>query len=192
MEDIELSEDLEVESEITCQTYHEAEDLDANKIAAETNNDKLTEDEDQEWAQNQYPTYDPSILEVFLANSANMPVDNLGRQYAYNTIPDRDKADLWESEEVELTRLDRLDKQQKQKFYDFAQHRVSTNLQNALTVGSKMVHRRDLPSEPVNYWELQGHRFEEQIRADIEIKIQQHTQQFKFSESVRSANAKGH
>ncbi len=47
---IQLSENLEVESEITRQTDHEAEDLDADKIAAETDTDKLAEEEDQEWA----------------------------------------------------------------------------------------------------------------------------------------------
>ena len=46
LEDIQLSEDLEVESEITCQTDHKAEDLDAENIAAETDTDKLAEDED--------------------------------------------------------------------------------------------------------------------------------------------------
>ncbi len=48
-----------------------------------------------------------------------MPVDNLGRQDAYNTIADRNKADRCESEGVESTRLDQLDKQQKQ-IHDFA------------------------------------------------------------------------
>ena len=50
LEDIQLSEDLEVESEITRQTEYEAEDLDADNIVAETHTDKLAEDEDQEWA----------------------------------------------------------------------------------------------------------------------------------------------
>ena len=108
-----------------------------------------------------------------------MPVDNLGRQHAYDTITDRDKADQCESEGVEPARLDQLDKQQKQRFYDFAQHRVPTNLQNAFTAGSRMVHRRDLPPEPVNYRELKGHPFEEWFRADMEIHIQQQRQQFK-------------
>ncbi len=47
---------------------------------------------------------------------------NLLEQSIYsNTIADRDKADLCESEGVEPARLDQLDKQQKQKLYDFAQ-----------------------------------------------------------------------
>ena len=121
LEDIQLSEDLEVESEITRQTDHEAEDLDVDNIAGETDTDKLAEEEDQEWAQNQYPTPDSSVLEAFLANSASMPVDNLGRQHAYDTIADRDMADQCESEGVEPARLNQLDKQQKQRFYNFAQ-----------------------------------------------------------------------
>ena len=97
-EDIQLSEHLEVESEITRQTNHEEEDLDADNIAAETDTEKLAEKKDQRWAQNQYPTLDSSVLEVFLANSASMPVDNLGRQHAYNAIAGRNKADRCKSE----------------------------------------------------------------------------------------------
>ena len=121
-----------------------------------------------------------------------MPVDNLGCQHTYNTIIDCNKADPCKSEGVEPARLDQLDKQQKQRFYDFAQHRVPTHLQNAFIAGSKMVHRRDLPPEPVNYRELKGHPFEERFRADMEIHIKQHRQQFKSWKSVNSANAKGH
>ncbi len=50
LEYIQLSEDLEVESEITRETDHEAEDLGANNIAAETDTDKPAEEKDQEWA----------------------------------------------------------------------------------------------------------------------------------------------
>ena len=151
LEDIQLNEDLEVESEITRQIDHEEEDLDADNITTETNTDKLAENEDQEWAQNQYSTPDPSVLEAFLANLSSMPIDNLVSQHVYNTIANCDKADPCESEGVEPARIDQLDKQQTQRFYDFAQHRVPTNLQNAFTAGSKMVHRQDLPPEPVNY-----------------------------------------
>ena len=171
LEDIQLVEDLEVTSEITRQTDHKGEDRDADNIAAKTNTDKLAEDEDQEWAQNQYPTTDPSVLEAFLSNSASMPIDNLGRYHAYNTIADRDKADPSESEGVESARLDQLDKQQNQRFYDLAQHRVPSNLQNAFTADSRMVHEQDLQPEPVNYWELKGNPFEKQFRTDIEIHI---------------------
>ena len=166
--------------------------MDNNNIVAETDTYKLAEDEDQEWAQNQYPIPDFSILKAFLATLTRMPVDNPEYQPAYNAIAHLDKADPYKSEGVEPARLDQLDKQQKQRFYDFAQHRVPTNLQNAFTTGSRMVHRRDLPPEPVNYRELKGHPFEERFRADMEIHIQQHKQQFKSWESVSSANAKGH
>ena len=50
LEDIQLSEDLEVESEITRQTDHEAEELNADKMGAKINIDKLAENEDQEGA----------------------------------------------------------------------------------------------------------------------------------------------
>ncbi len=141
LEDIQLSEDMEVQSEITRRTNHEEEDLNVNNIAADTNINQLAEDEDQELANDQYPTSDPSVLEAFLANLASMPVDNLGDQHAYNTIADRDKADPCKSEGMGSARLDQLDKQQKQKFHDFAQHIVPTNLQNSFTAGSRIVHR---------------------------------------------------
>ena len=121
-----------------------------------------------------------------------MPVDNFGRQHPYDTITNRDKADPCESEEVEPTRQDKLDKQQKQRFHDFAQDRAPTNLQNAFTACSRMVHRRDVFPEPVNYPEVKGHLFEERFRADLEIHIQQNRQQLKSWESVIRANAKGH
>ncbi len=46
LEDIQLSEDLGVESEITRQTDYEAEDLDADNIATKTDTEKLAEEED--------------------------------------------------------------------------------------------------------------------------------------------------
>ncbi len=113
LEDIQLSEDQEVESEITRQTNHQDVDLDADNIAAKTDTDKPAEEEYQEWAQNQYSTPDSSVLEAFLTNSVSMPVDNLERQHAYDIITDRDKAYQGESEGVESTRLDQLDKKQK-------------------------------------------------------------------------------
>ncbi len=191
-EDIQLSEYLKVESEITRKTDHKAEDLKADNIAAKTDTDKLAEDEDEEWAQNQYPTSDSSVLEAFLANLASMPVDYLGCQHVYDTIADRNKADPCESEGVEQARLDQLDKKQEQMFYDFAQQIVPTNLQNAFTAGSRMVHWRDLPQEPVNPRELNSYLFQERFRLHIEIYIQQQSQQFKSWQSVSNANVKGH
>ena len=110
LEDIQLNEDLEVESEITRQIDHEEKDLDANNITTETNTDKLAENKDQEWAQNQYPTPDLSVLEAFLANSSSMPIDNLVSQHVYNTIANCDKADPCKSKRVEPARIDQLDK----------------------------------------------------------------------------------
>ena len=133
LEDIQLNEDLE-ELEITRQTDHDAEELDAEDLDADdiaANVDKLAEDE--EWAQNQYPTPDSSVLEAFLANSISMPVaghDPVER----HSVPDRN-TDPFESEGVEPARLDQLFNQQSQRFYDFAQHRVPTKLQTAF-VGS--------------------------------------------------------
>ncbi len=110
---------------------------------------------------------------TFLANLARIPIDNLGRQHAYITIADCDKADRYESEGVESARLDLLDKQQKQRFYDFAQHRIPINLQNVFTKDFRMVQRRDLLLEPVKYRELKGHPFNHRFRTDMEIQIQQ-------------------
>ena len=88
--------------------------MNANNIAAKINTGKVAGYEDQEKTQNQYLILEPSFLEAFLANSANMLIDKLGRQHAYNTIADHDKTDLCESELLEPARLDQLDKQQKQ------------------------------------------------------------------------------
>ena len=48
LEDIQLGEDLKVESEITRQTDHEVENLNTNNIVAKTNTYKLAENKDQE------------------------------------------------------------------------------------------------------------------------------------------------
>ncbi len=177
--DIQLRKDLEVESEIPGQTNDEAEDGDADNIAHKTDTNILAEGEDQRRAQSQYPTSDPSVLEVFFANSDIMPVDNLRRHHTHNTIADRDKVDLCESEGVKPARLDQLEKQQKQKFYDFAKYRVPIYLQNAFTLGARMVDRQYLSPEPVNYRELKGHPLEKRFFSDIEIHIQKQRQQFK-------------
>ena len=110
LEDIQLSEDLEDESEITRQIDHKIENLDANNIVAKTNTYKLAKDEDQKWVQNQYPTPDPSVLKAFLANLTSMPVHNPRYQHTYNAIANLDKADPYKSEGVKPARLDQLDK----------------------------------------------------------------------------------
>ncbi len=48
LDDIQLSEDLEVGSQITRKTDHETEDLNALNIATKTDTEKLAEKEDQE------------------------------------------------------------------------------------------------------------------------------------------------
>ncbi len=48
LEDNQLSKDLEVESEITHQTDHDAKELNANNMVAKTDTNKLAEDKDQE------------------------------------------------------------------------------------------------------------------------------------------------
>lgn len=58
--------------------------------------------------QNQYPTFNSSILEAFLANLAILPVDNLKHQFIYNTIANRNRADPYKFEGVELAKLNQL------------------------------------------------------------------------------------
>lgn len=73
-EDIQLGEhETEMESapSISHQADHEAEDLDD----AVTDAEKQAEDDDLEWAQDQYPSPDPSIFEAFLTNSVSLPVE---------------------------------------------------------------------------------------------------------------------
>ncbi len=192
LEDIQQSENLEVKWEITRQTDQKAEGFDADNITPKTDTDKLAEDEDQECPQNKYQTPDHSVMEAFVANSASIPVDVLGPQHAYNTIADRDKADLCESEGVEPARLSQVDNQRKQKFYDFARDKIFINLQNVFTAGSRMAQRRDLSPELVNYRELKGHPLDERFRTDMEFHIKQRREQLKSWESVSIAKAKAH
>lgn len=51
-EDIQLSENLEVKSKITCQINHKLKDLDTDNIVAKTNTYKLANDGDQKQVQN--------------------------------------------------------------------------------------------------------------------------------------------
>lgn len=113
LENIQLSKDLKVESEITHQIDHKIEILDDNNIVAKTDTYNLAKDEDQKKTQNQYLTFNSSVLEVFLATSTNMQIDNLEYQPVYNTIADLDKANPYKSEGREPARLNQLDKQQK-------------------------------------------------------------------------------
>ena len=148
IENIHLEEDINIKSAltVTCQINHKVENLDANNTTAETKHitDKLVEIEEQEWAQNQYPTPDFSIFEAFLANSVSMPVTNCTPIEHQDTISYI--ANPCKSEKIEPTRLDQLFKQQNQRFYNFTQYRVLTKLQTAFVAGAKVkVHKQNLP-----------------------------------------------
>ncbi len=89
MEDIQLVEDVEVDKPtptITRQADHEDEDLDKNLEESE----QQAKDKDDQWAQQQYPAPDSTMLEIFLANSIRMPVER--QQLGFFS------ADCWESE----------------------------------------------------------------------------------------------
>ncbi|MCJ1269499.1 hypothetical protein MMC22_009391 [Lobaria immixta] len=61
IEDLQLGEDpLEETSTITRQADYETESLEADPEA-----EKQAENDDLEWAQHQYPSPDPSVLETF-------------------------------------------------------------------------------------------------------------------------------
>ena len=189
MEDLQLGEDLEIDStlSITPQAQHEAENL-------ENEDEKQAEKDDLEWAQQQYPSPDPSVLEGFLANSVTIPVQSEGIEALY---PDS----VIESEGVENEQeypnfsispaiLDELENQQSQRFFDFRQFRVPSKIQTAFTAGVK-IHRRNLPPEPVNYRQLKDHPFEKQFRINMEEHMRQHNQQFKSWSAVSSKEAVG-
>lgn len=82
--------------------------MNTNNIVAKTDNDKLAEDKNSKWAEKQYLTPESSVLELFLANSTSMLIDNLEYQYANNIIASRNKADPYKSQGVELAKLDQL------------------------------------------------------------------------------------
>ena len=71
MEDLQLGEDPEILMTriITPQADQITENLEA---------EKQVEEEDLGWAQQQYPTPDPSVLETFLANAIRIPVQPEG------------------------------------------------------------------------------------------------------------------
>ena len=57
---------------------------------------------------------------------------------------------------IEPAVLDELERQQNQRFFDFRQFRVPSKVQTAFASGVK-VYKRNLPSVPINYRQLQGH-----------------------------------
>ena len=77
---------------------------------------------------------------------------------------------------IEPAILDELRNQQNQRFYDFRQDRIPSRLHSAFTAGT---HRRELPTEPLNYRQLAGHRFEKEFRQSMDKQLRQHREQFK-------------
>ena len=72
--------------------------------------------------------------------------------------------------------LDELQNQQNNRFYNFRQNRIPSRLHTAFTAGT---HRRELPTEPLNYKQLAGHIFEKEFRLSIDEQLRQHKEQFR-------------
>ena len=85
--------------------------------------------------------------------------------------------------------LDELRNQQNDRFYDFRQNRIPSRLHTAFTAGT---HRRELPTEPLNYRQLAGHAFEKEFRLSMDEQLRQHREQFKSWDVVSSEEATGH
>lgn len=124
MKDIQLAEDQNEDSttQITRQNNHEAETLESESDH-ENIAKKQAEDKELDWAQYQYPTPDPSILEACLANSVNMPVLQMVEP-------------VHETETtltIELAILDKLYNQLKHRFYDIRQYKAPSKLPTALS-----------------------------------------------------------
>ena len=189
MEDIQLVEDSAVDEAtptITRQADHEDEDLDVNPEESE----EQAKDNDEQWAQQQYLTPDSTMLETFMANSIRMPIqrqqlDSFSADFlkservaANNELLKFVFDESTSSPTIELAILHQLEKQLNDRFYDFNQHRILSKPQTAFITGTK-VHRRNLPSEPFNYRQLNGHAFEKQFRENMATHMQEHQKQFK-------------
>ena len=85
--------------------------------------------------------------------------------------------------------LDKLQNQQNNRFYDFRQNKIPSRLHTAFTAGT---HRRELPSKPLNYRQLAGHRFEKEFRQSMDEQLRQHREQFRSWDVVSSKKATGH
>ena len=133
MEDIQLVEDSEVDettSTITRQADHEDEDLDVNPEDSEDQ----AKDNDERWAQQQYPTPDSTMLETFMANAIRLPIerlqfDSFGTDSSESEGVGADNQVLESvfdestlSPTIEPAILDQLEKQQNYSFYDFNQY----------------------------------------------------------------------
>ena len=202
MEDIQLVEDSEVDettTTITRQADHEDENLDVNPEESE----ELAKENDEQWAQQQYPTPDSTMLETFMANAIRLPIerpqfDSFGTDSlesegvaADNQVLDCVFDESTLSPTIEPAILDQLEKQQNDRFHDFNQYRIPSKLQTAFAAGIK-VHRRNLPSEPSNYRQLNGHAFEKQFRENMAAHMQEHRKQFKSWKEVSHKEAEGH
>lgn len=147
MEDLQLEKASEVElSLITCQANPKAENLkaDPHKI------DKQVKDEDLEQSKRQYPTLDPSVLEVCFANSMSILVQLEEVEPSYPDSLKFEEVEIEMEQELEflnedilkLAILNELKTQQNQRFFDFRQFRVTSKIQNVFVVGIK-IHRRN-------------------------------------------------
>ena len=90
---------------------------------------------------------------------------------------------------IDLSILNKLQNQQNERFYDFRQNRIPSRLHRAFTAGT---HRRELPSEPLNYKQLAGHQFEKEFCQSMDEQLRQHREQFKSWNVVSSKEATGH
>lgn len=200
-----MPEDVDVMPSIAHQNDQEAEDLDA---FPET--EKQAIDDDLAWAEHQYPSPNPSILEAFLANSVSLPVENADSSesegvdqsheisFAATATEESDNSTKVDNlEPPEPAVLSQLQQQQDDRFYDFSQHRVPSKLQTAFSAGLHRpaaigIHRRDLPPEPANYRQLKGHQYEKQFCENMEEHMREHRVQFRSWETVAYREAKGH
>ena len=100
-------------------------------------------------------------------------------------------SELFADEEgfIDPSILDKLQNQQNDRFYDFRQNRIPSRVHTAFTART---HRRELPSESLNYRQLAGHRFEKEFRQSMDEQLRQHREQFKSWDVVSSREATGH
>ena len=121
-----MGEDLEEKKEsapvISHQNKHEAENLDVDVNADEAK----AKNNDFAWTEDQYPIPNPSVFEVFLANSVGLPVkttdsseskeaDCSHENFFFATTTTK----KYEYFSLELAIMTQLEKQQNNRFYDY-------------------------------------------------------------------------